>query len=316
MTSSRKRDRSTRTSQRDEINYLNRRVRELEVLNKLAVMIGSTTEVEKILKTIVDETIALTNAVQGSISIVDETKPEGMRTLVRGERSELHGVSYKVDRNLTGWVLLNKKPLVIEDLSLDNRFSGFRGKKYDIKSVLSVPLVSKDEVIGAINLCNKREGAFTEDDVRLVSILASQSAQIIESARLYEKIHKENVLLKMEVRGKYHYEGIFGQSPTMRRVFTLLERIVSSEASVVIQGESGTGKELIAKAIHHNGPRQEGPFVPVECGAIPVNLLESELFGYKKGAFTGASRDKLGLFQEANGGTLFLDETKKTNGEI
>lgn len=308
MVTFRRRDRSKSPEQGDELDRLNRRVRELEALNRLAGLIGSTMEVDKILKIIVDEAIVLTDATQGSISIVDEEAPSGMTTLVRGEQSELHGITFKVDRSLTGWVLHNREVLLVEDLCRDHRFPGFRGKDYKMKTVLSVPLISKGRVVGAINLCNKRGGPFTADDVRLVSIFSSQSAQIIESARLFEKVSRENIFLKKEVRGRYQFEGIIGQSPSMGPVFALLEHIVSSEANVVLQGESGTGKELLARAIHYNGPRREGPFVPVECGAIPESLLESELFGYVRGAFTGAVKDKPGLFQQASGGTLFLDE--------
>ena len=305
----RMRDKSERNELGEKISLLNRRVRELETLNRTASLIGSTMEVEKILKIVVDEAVSLTESDQGSISIIRPEAPSGMTTIIRGEQSELRGITHSVDQSLCGWVLENKKPLLVEDLSKDDRFPGFRGKGCEIKSVLSAPLRVKDHIIGVITLYNIRENAaFTEDDVRFVSILSSQSAHVIEGARLLEKVCRENVLLKKEVGGRYQFKNIIGRSPAMRSVFTLLERGVSSEANVVLQGESGTGKELVAKAIHVNGPRREGRFVPVECGAIPDNLLESELFGHVKGAFTGAVKDKAGLFQEANGGTLFLDE--------
>ena len=110
------------------------------------------------------------------------------------------------------------------------------------------------------------------------------------------------------MKKRFQFGELIGQSEPMQKVFTLLERIVTSEANVLIHGESGTGKELVARAIHYNGPRKEKRFVAVDCGALPENLLESELFGYVKGAFTGAVKDKTGLFEEAEDGTLFLDE--------
>jgi len=309
MVTFRKKDKSNEPDLPNELVRLKRRVRELEAVNQLAELTGSTMDVERILRVIVDEAIRLTEASQGSISIVDGEAPSGMTTLVRGKESGHRGDTLRVDGSLTGWVLQNKKPLVVKDLSRDERFPGFRGKDYEVKTVLSVPLFSKGRVIGAVNLCNRRDGrAFTEDDVSLVSTLSSQSVRVIDSARLYERVARENLLLKREVGGKYHFESIVGRSEAMRRVFALLERVISSEASVVIQGESGTGKELVAKAIHYNGPRKEGPFVPVECGAIPDGLLEREFYGHERGVFTGADRDKIGLFQEANGGTIFLDE--------
>ncbi|MFQ6003533.1 MAG: sigma-54 interaction domain-containing protein, partial [Candidatus Zixiibacteriota bacterium] len=115
---------------------------------------------------------------------------------------------------------------------------------------------------------------------------------------------------------KYAFHGIIGNSPKMQEVFTLLERVIPTEGRVLLEGESGTGKELIARVLHYGGPRKDGPFVAVDCGALPASLLESELFGYLKGAFTGAHQDKKGLFEEAHGGTLFLDEIVNMPNEV
>jgi DNA-binding NtrC family response regulator len=121
-------------------------------------------------------------------------------------------------------------------------------------------------------------------------------------------LKKEVARLKKEVESRYHFHRLIGKSPTMRKIYDLIERISDTSSNVLITGESGTGKELVAKAIHYNGTRKERPFVAVNCAAIPETLLESELFGYKKGAFTDAKSDKKGLIFEASGGTLFLDE--------
>jgi DNA-binding NtrC family response regulator len=121
-------------------------------------------------------------------------------------------------------------------------------------------------------------------------------------------LKKEVVRLKKEVENRYHFHHLIGKSPSMRNIYDLIERLQESSSTVLITGESGTGKELVAKAIHYNSTRKEGPFVAVNCAAIPETLLESELFGYKKGAFTDAKIDKKGLFFEAAAGTLFLDE--------
>jgi DNA-binding NtrC family response regulator len=121
-------------------------------------------------------------------------------------------------------------------------------------------------------------------------------------------LKKEVVRLKKEVESRYHFHHLIGQSPTMQKIYDLIERISDTSSNVLITGESGTGKELVAKAIHYNGTRKEGSFIAVNCAAIPETLLESELFGYKKGAFTDAKSDKRGLIFEAHGGTLFLDE--------
>lgn len=130
----------------------------------------------------------------------------------------------------------------------------------------------------------------------------------VKKALRFGTLEKENVRLKKEVTRRYGFENIIGDSPSMQKVFGLIEKVAESEAPVLITGESGTGKELIAKAIHYRSRRHEGPFIAINCAAIPRDLLESELFGHRKGAFTGALRDKPGKFLEAEGGTLFLDE--------
>lgn len=131
---------------------------------------------------------------------------------------------------------------------------------------------------------------------------------IVQKALETRLLKKEVFRLKREVESRYQFHKLIGKSPSMQKIYDLIERISASSSNVLITGESGTGKELVAKAIHYNGIRKEGPFIAINCSAIPENLLESELFGYKKGAFTDAKSDKKGLIFEANEGTLFLDE--------
>jgi two-component system response regulator PilR (NtrC family) len=131
---------------------------------------------------------------------------------------------------------------------------------------------------------------------------------LVRNALEKRDLERENLRLKKEIHERYSFSGLVGKSKKMREVYTLIEKLSASMANVLILGESGTGKELVAKAIHYNSPRRDRPFVAVNCGAIPDTLMESELFGHKKGAFTGAVADRPGLFEQANGGTLFLDE--------
>jgi DNA-binding NtrC family response regulator len=129
-----------------------------------------------------------------------------------------------------------------------------------------------------------------------------------QRALAYNKAVSENIYLRKQLKDRYHLNQIIGTSPSMQEVFKLIERVADTDSTVLILGESGTGKELVARALHFNSRRQFAPFIPVNCSALPENLLESELFGHRKGAFTGAINDKKGLFQEADGGTIFLDE--------
>lgn len=131
---------------------------------------------------------------------------------------------------------------------------------------------------------------------------------LVKNALEHCRLKRENFSLQRSVRGKYRFENIIGHSPLMGEVHDLIEKIIDTDSTILIQGESGTGKEVIAKTIHYNSPRKDKPFIPINCGAIPESLLESELFGHERGAFTGATSSRLGRFELAHGGTLLLDE--------
>ena len=130
----------------------------------------------------------------------------------------------------------------------------------------------------------------------------------IQRALEHQSVIRENAYLKKEVKNRYRFENIIGTSRPMQEIYSVVNKVADTDSTILIQGESGTGKELVARALHFNSKRQSNPFVAVNCSALPENLLESELFGHKKGAFTGAFQDKIGLFEEAEGGTIFLDE--------
>jgi DNA-binding NtrC family response regulator len=150
-----------------------------------------------------------------------------------------------------------------------------------------------------------KEGAF---DYITKPLNIEELRVIITKAIEKQQILSENISLKKQLRDKYEFSNIIGSSPAMQKVFSRITKVIKTDSTVLVLGDSGTGKELIAKAIHSNGPRRDKPFIAVHCGAIPENLLESELFGHTKGAFTGAIRDKMGKFEAANHGTIFLDE--------
>jgi Nif-specific regulatory protein len=221
------------------------------------------------------------------------------------------------DYGVAGWVLRENRSVIIPDVSRDERFSD----KLDIQhefitcSMICVPLKTRKGLIGVLYTLNKLEGEFTPKEARLLEILSGTIAIAIENAILYGEIRqyaasleKENVRLKSEVQNRFNLQGIIGSSAPMRSVFELLSKVIGTPTSVLIQGETGTGKELLAKVIHYNSDLKDKPFIAENCGALSENLLESELFGHVKGAFTGAIADKKGLFELAAGGTVFLDE--------
>jgi len=184
-----------------------------------------------------------------------------------------------------------------------------------VKTLCTVPLLFHDRALGALNLGRLREDAFTPDDVELLSQVAQQIAIAVENGLAYrqiedlkEKLSKEKLYLEDEIRTSFNFGEIIGESPALRQVLEQIEIVAPTDSTVLIQGETGTGKELIARAIHGASGRQDRTFVKLNCAAIPTGLLESELFGHEKGAFTGAIAQKVGRFELANGGTLFLDE--------
>jgi DNA-binding NtrC family response regulator len=185
---------------------------------------------------------------------------------------------------------------------------------HEIKSILCVPMRARGRITGVIYLDTRKAAQlFTDKERTFVESFASQAAIAIENARLFGHVRSENARLKGRIAEHGRFETLAGGSPAMRRLRETLAGILDSQSNVLICGESGTGKELVARALHDNGPRKERRFVAVDCGALPENLLEAELFGHARGAFTGADRDRIGLIQAADGGTLFLDEITNTS---
>jgi formate hydrogenlyase transcriptional activator len=184
-----------------------------------------------------------------------------------------------------------------------------------LKSVCCLPLISRNRAIGVLVLGRLRDDAFSQADISFLSQIANQIALAVENALAYreirelkEQLSKEKLYLEDEIRTEMNFSQIIGNSASLRRVLKGVGTVAPTDSTVLIYGETGTGKELIARAIHDLSPRSSKPFVKLNCAAIPTGLLESELFGHEKGAFTGAIAQRIGRFEVADGGTIFLDE--------
>ena len=232
-------------------------------------------------------------------------------------QKDIEKMRFPDHRGVAGWVLQNNQPVLISDASKDERiYKEFSlDKKLPTRSMICVPLRTPKATIGVLYAINKLEGSFTAKDSRLMEIMSVTLAMAIENAKNYgvlkqyaNSLEEQNRRLMSEVQQRYKVQGLIASSSSMRRLFSLMEKVIDVTTTILIQGETGTGKELIAKVIHYNGPLKDKPFVAENCGAISENLLESELFGHVKGAFTGAISDKKGLFEMADGGTILLDE--------
>ncbi|MBP9613583.1 MAG: sigma 54-interacting transcriptional regulator [Sulfurospirillum sp.] len=222
---------------------------------------------------------------------------------------------YKLGEGATGFAAQSKEPVVIENLHNDILFLNKSGNRdQNAISYIAVPMLVDQEVIGVLGAnITKTTAMDFESTVRLLSILSSIFAQSIHSHEMHlrekERLKELKLYYKMEWDSKVHNFGdIIGESPKMKSVFKVIERIAESNVTVLVRGETGTGKELVAAAIHKRSKRKEEPFVKLNCAAITDTLIESELFGHEKGAFTDAKEARKGRFELADGGTLFLDE--------
>jgi len=215
--------------------------------------------------------------------------------------------------------ITTRKPAVFNEQDLKNLASESkvceRLLDEGVKSLCSVPLLAHDRVRGALNIGRRREDAFSPEDVELLSEAAKQIAIAVENAQAYQeitelkdKLAKEKLYLEEEIRTEQNFEEIVGESSALKEVLKQVEIVASTGSTVLILGDTGTGKELLARAIHNRSERRGRTFVKMNCAAIPTGLLESELFGHEKGAFTGAIASKVGRFELAHQGTLFLDE--------
>ena len=283
----------------------------LEALFEIALHINSIQDAETLLDRVLEIATNSIQADRGFILLTNEEKSDGFEVhATHNLTNEQLGDVVKVSTSVVHRVVQTGEPVMLYEAMQDKDFGLARSIVVQkIRSIACVPLRIKKRQIGAIYMdCLTDRGRFKKDNLPFLEAFANLAAIAIENARFYDSLRDENRQLRKEIQQINGFDEIIGQSPAMRELFDTMNRLLDNDATVLIHGESGTGKELVARAIHYNGHRKEKPFMAMFCGALPDTLLESELFGYKKGAFTGANADKPGLFEVADGGTLFLDE--------
>jgi Nif-specific regulatory protein len=281
----------------------------LDALLRISHTINTLQELDVLLVRIMDIAVETVGAERGFIILSGDTGALTVQTARNISEQNIHNLT-SFSNSVVRQVLQTGETLLSYDAQSDVRFQEMQSIVMNqIQAVACVPLKIKERPIGAIYLdsINRRRG-FTENSIQFLTTFANQAAIAIENAQLYQQLREENRQLRKEVQKVHGFADIIGQSPKIKQVFDIMSSVVESDATVLIQGESGTGKELVARAIHYHGLRKEKPFVALFCGSLPESLLESELFGHKKGAFTGAVSDKKGLFETADTGTFFLDE--------
>jgi len=222
----------------------------------------------------------------------------------------------ELDDSPVGRAFQSKKPVLLSDLEAKRQTSSEeRAFGHGFLSLCSLPLIVRDKSIGGITVGSLTKNQYTEADAQFLMEVAKQIAIAVDNMRSYEEIESlktrfesETVYLQEEIKTEHNFEEIIGQSAPIRQLLRKIEQVAPTETTVLIQGETGTGKELLARAIHDRSRRKDRPLVKVNCGSIPSGLVESEIFGHEKGAFTGATQRRIGRFELASGGTIFLDE--------
>ena len=294
---------------------------DLDLLYEVSTSIHSIHDLDEMLRNVLSKVRDVFQIEGASIAMHDPKRKElyFIRTVEEQSNSapKMDEMRFPDDYGVAGWVLREQQPVLIPDVSKDERFTRQLDlqQNLDTRSMICVPLKTRKGVMGVLYALNKHHAEFSVKEMRLLEILSGTIAVSIENAQFYGEIQqyatsleKENLRLKTECQARFNVQGIIGSSTAMQRVFALLDKVIGTGTTVLIQGETGTGKELLAKVIHYNGPTKDKLFVAENCGGLSENLLESEIFGHVKGAFTGAIADKKGLFEIADGGTVFLDE--------
>jgi len=291
---------------------------EVQLLSDIAKALAESLHLEETLKSILQSLDTHLKWQRGTITLLDPDTETINIKVAHGlsERSKSLG-SYKVGEGITGRVVQTGESIVVPDIAKDPRFlHRTRSRKVDDGRKIAffcVPIKLEGKTVGALSIDRQTgRGDDFNASLHLLSIISTMVAQAIKLNKLVESERKllqdENIRLRRELKTRFAVHNMIGTSNSMQEVYRLIEQVADSNATVLVRGESGTGKDLVAHAIHYNSLRADKPFIKVNCTAMPETLLESELFGHEKGAFTGAVERKLGRFERANGGTIFLDE--------
>jgi len=295
-----------------------REVAELSLLFEISQILDRSLDLRDELGPVLQAIANHTGMLRGTITLLDRESGELYIEAAHGlSGEELARGRYKTGEGIVGKVAQTARPMLIPRISeeahfMDRTHSRRHLKKEDI-SYICVPIKMESTVLGTRRADRLFSRAVSlDEDLRLMTIIASMIARAVMLRRKSQEERKrlldENLRLQSELREKFRPANMIGRSSAMQRVFDLIAQVARSEATVLIRGESGVGKELVAHAIHYNSLRAAKPFIRVNCAALPESVIESELFGHEKGAFTGATQQRKGRFELANQGTIFLDE--------
>ena len=295
-----------------------REVKELSLLFEVSRILDNSMDLREVAGPVLKAIAKHMGMLRGTLTLLDRETGEITIEAAHGlSTSQRERGRYKPGEGVTGKVVQSGRPVVVPRISEEPTFLNRTGarrrlRKKDI-SFICVPIKLGNETIGSLSADRLfAETISLDEDVRLLSIIASMIAQAVRLRQSAQeerrRLLEENVRLQEELKDRFHPTNIVGNSKAMQTVYDLIARVSKSDATVLIRGESGVGKELVAHAIHYNSLRAGKPFIKVNCAALPETVIESELFGHERGAFTGAIAQRKGRFELASGGTIFLDE--------
>lgn len=295
-----------------------KRIEEITLLYEISKALNENLDLKKSLYRVLEILSESLDMIRGTITILNPLRNEISIEVAHGlSKTAMHKGKYKLGEGITGRVIQTGNAVVISKISQEpmflDRTKSRRVKEDQELSFICVPIKKGTQVIGAVSVDKPYSETYPlKNGKKIMSVVAAMIAtQVINLERINlekEQLKKENTRLRNELEKRYRINNIIGNSNKMREVYQMISQVCRSNATVLIRGESGTGKELIANSIHYNSNRANQPFVKINCAALPTNLIESELFGHEKGAFTGAINKKIGKFELADKGTLFLDE--------
>lgn len=275
---------------------------------ELAKVLGQQTDFQEVLRLVAQKSSQFLNDDLSLILMLNPDTRETIKTVMR-EGRHLESEEYRnIHIHVGGWIVSKGKSFLSKEIQKDDRFAEGLFEDVPMKAVLGVPLIVEGLTIGALMLLY-RDSSSVRDPESLHSLenIAAVSAPFLRNTQKIRQFF-ESALPETTLLSKYQSAGLLGKSPRFVELLRAIEAATKCDVRVLLDGKTGTGKELVARAIHMFSPRGGGPFIAMDCGAIPATLIESELFGHKKGAFTGAHANRRGLLLEANGGTLFMDE--------
>ena len=281
----------------------------IDRFREISHWVSSVLDLDNLLELIIDTATKMMQAKASSLLLLDtKTKKLYFKVAIGERKEEIRKYEINLGQGIAGLVAQTGEPLLIQDVTRDPRWYKQISESigFETRSIACVPMKVGDEIIGVVEIIDKEDGsAIQHEDMKTLTVFTELASLAITNARKINRVQRENRDLKEELWKKYQ---IIGESAILKKAISDALKVANSRTSTMILGESGTGKELLARLIHYVGPRKEKPLIILNCAAVPETLLEAELFGYEKGAFTGALTRKIGKFELADEGTLFLDE--------